>query len=178
MLSYFLLFPLLLFFLILRFDIFKYCSFEKGQCVMFCEKYRIAGHEWNFVFNPEDKLYFFSSRCDLMTQQNSMVTWHGLHNKHRMARMARMHSSRMSTVGSSSRLLGSSASVHAGTHPQGLFLDTPKVWAWRLPLPCGQNSWHTLLKILPCPNFVADGNNLLWISCYKTIKINWYQICD
>ena len=23
--------------------------------------------------------------------------------------------------------------------------------------PCGQNSWHTLLKILPCPNFVAGG---------------------
>ena len=26
------------------------------------------------------------------------------------------------------------------------------------PLPCEQNSWHTLLKILPCPNFVAGGN--------------------
>ena len=24
--------------------------------------------------------------------------------------------------------------------------------------PRGQNSWHTLLKILPCRNFVADGN--------------------
>ena len=24
--------------------------------------------------------------------------------------------------------------------------------------PCGQNSWHTLLKILPCPNYVAGGN--------------------
>ena len=56
---FFLLFPLLFFFLILRFDIFKYYSFEKWQCVMFFEKYRIAGHNWNFVFNPEDKLYFF-----------------------------------------------------------------------------------------------------------------------
>ena len=27
--------------------------------------------------------------------------------------------------------------------------------------PCEQNSWHTLLKILPCPNFVACGNNRL-----------------
>ena len=27
-----------------------------------------------------------------------------------------------------------------------------------MPPPCGQNSWHTLLKILPCPNFVAGGN--------------------
>ena len=26
------------------------------------------------------------------------------------------------------------------------------------PPPRGQNSWHTLLKILPCRNFVADGN--------------------
>ena len=27
--------------------------------------------------------------------------------------------------------------------------------------PHGQNSWHTLLKILPCPNFVAGGNYCL-----------------
>ena len=25
--------------------------------------------------------------------------------------------------------------------------------------PCGHNSWHTLLKILPCSNFVAGDNN-------------------
>ena len=31
---------------------------------------------------------------------------------------------------------------------------------WGRPLPCGQNSWHTLVKILPCCNFVTDGNNL------------------
>ena len=24
--------------------------------------------------------------------------------------------------------------------------------------PCGQSSWHMLLKILPCPNFVAGGD--------------------
>ena len=24
---------------------------------------------------------------------------------------------------------------------------------------CGQNSWHTLVMILPCRNFIADGNN-------------------
>ena len=33
---------------------------------------------------------------------------------------------------------------------------------------CGQNSWHTLLKILPCPNFVAGGNNS---NCYIVAKI-------
>ena len=27
------------------------------------------------------------------------------------------------------------------------------------PPPREQNTWHTLLKILPCPNFVAGGNN-------------------
>ena len=54
---------------------------------------------------------------------------------------------------------------------------SPWVWAWRPPParplnlpppgcgpgdlpPCEQNSWHTLLKILPCPNFVAGGNNV------------------
>ena len=29
--------------------------------------------------------------------------------------------------------------------------------ATHAPLLCGQNTWHTLLKILPCPNFVAGG---------------------
>ena len=27
---------------------------------------------------------------------------------------------------------------------------------------CGQNCWHMLLKILPCPNFIAGGNNLFY----------------
>ena len=68
--------------------------------------------------------------------------------------------------------------------PLGVGLGTSQVWAWRLPLvwawrpplarplnfplgcgpedppPCEQNSWHTLLKILPCPNFVAGGNKM------------------
>ena len=49
------------------------------------------------------------------------------------------------------------------TSPLGLGLDTPRPDppppgpVPRHP-PCGQNSWHTLLKILPCPNFVACGN--------------------
>ena len=34
------------------------------------------------------------------------------------------------------------------------------------PLPCtpprGQNYWHTLVKTLPCRNFVAGGNNWFW----------------
>ena len=36
----------------------------------------------------------------------------------------------------------------------------PWVWAWR------QNSWHTLLKILPCPNLVAGSKNVfLQLNC-------------
>ena len=36
---------------------------------------------------------------------------------------------------------------------------------------CGQNSWHTLLKILPCHNFVAGGNkpklkDLTFMCCF------------
>ena len=30
-----------------------------------------------------------------------------------------------------------------------------------MPHPHGENSWHTLLKILPCPHFVAGGKNLI-----------------
>ena len=29
------------------------------------------------------------------------------------------------------------------------------------PPPCGQNSWHTLLAILPCPSFVAGGKDFI-----------------
>ena len=33
-------------------------------------------------------------------------------------------------------------------------------WGRQPPPPCGQNSWHTLVKILPWPNFVAAGYEL------------------
>ena len=36
---------------------------------------------------------------------------------------------------------------------------------------CEQNSWHTLLKILPCPNFVAGCNNGDSFSLYVTINV-------
>ena len=49
----------------------------------------------------------------------------------------RMHSSRMHTAHSSSRLLGGSASLHAGLHTFSPPLpgpgDPPQVWAWRPP---------------------------------------------
>ena len=53
-----------------------------------------------------------------------------------IASITRMHSSRMRTACSSSRLLGGgvSASVHAGIPPPlGVGLETPWVWAWRTP---------------------------------------------
>ena len=34
---------------------------------------------------------------------------------------------------------------------------------WQTP-PCGQNSWHTLVKTLPCLNFVAGGKNSFQIG--------------
>ena len=48
--------------------------------------------------------------------------------------------------------------------------------------PRGQNSWHTLLKILPCPNFVAGGKNewilpvelnTKWMHFHKTNSMTW-----
>ena len=48
--------------------------------------------------------------------------------------VTRMHSSRMCTTRSSSRLVGGgAASVHAGIHPLGP--GTPWVWAWTSPHP-------------------------------------------
>ena len=38
--------------------------------------------------------------------------------------------------------------------------------------PCGQNSWHMLLKIIPCPNFVAGGNKYTHASTCLT-QPNW-----
>ena len=71
----------------------------------------------------------------------------------------------MRTARSSSRLLGDLP------HYTGVGLKSPR--PLNLPLsqtpqssprpgpgdpPCEQNSWHTLLKILPCPKFVGGGN--------------------
>ena len=42
---------------------------------------------------------------------------------------------------------------------------------WGRPTPPGQNSWHTLLKILPCPNFVADGNNFASVRESMCVKM-------
>ena len=39
--------------------------------------------------------------------------------------------------------------------------------------PCRQNSWHMLLKILPCPNFVAGGNKANEIFKTRDFLKNW-----
>ena len=44
------------------------------------------------------------------------------------------------------------------TSPLGMGLETCMA-CWDTTPPREQNSWHTLLKILPCPNFVAGGKN-------------------
>ena len=40
----------------------------------------------------------------------------------------------------------------------------PSMYWGRHPPPCGQNSWHTLVKILPWPNFVAAGKYCDWVA--------------
>ena len=51
------------------------------------------------------------------------------------------------------------------THP-------PPCHAWS---PCGQNSWHTLLKILPCPNFVAGGNKVPSQALHCMLNIKYHN---
>ena len=102
-----------------------------------------------------------SNCCWILSFNLRVVTWRPKNKK-----KTRLHSSRMHTA----RLLPVSPSMHwpGGSGPGG--------GAGRLPLvrkgvrecipacngadpPYGQNSWHTLLKILPCPNFVVGSNN-------------------
>ena len=71
----------------------------------------------------------------------------------RIQQLTRLHSSRMRTA----RLLTISPSMlcSGGVPASGGGVSQH---ALRQTTPCGQNSWHTLLKILPCLNFVAGGN--------------------
>ena len=39
-----------------------------------------------------------------------------------------------------------------------------------LPPPRGQNSWHTLVKILPWPNFVAAGKYIIYIQVIPAVS--------
>ena len=70
------------------------------------------------------------------------------------------------------------------TSPMGVGLETPPPDPSTSP-GCGpgdplweQNSWHTLLKILPCPNFVAGGKNRVSHDYFWTflISVNWDSI--
>ena len=50
--------------------------------------------------------------------------------------------------------------------------------AMQAPSPPGQNSWDTLLKILPCPNFIAGGKNTSYIVMMFLLRISrfeWYH---
>ena len=92
--------------------------------------------------------------------------------------ITRMHSSRMRTarsltIGGCTCLGGvpaqESTCLGGCTCQGGTCPGTP---------PCGQNSWHTLLKILPCPNFVAGSNYCLissvwshWLGCMPLLPI-------
>ena len=42
----------------------------------------------------------------------------------------------------------------------------------------GQNSWHTLVKILPWPNFVATGNEFIASGLIKNNRILLWIVCQ
>ena len=60
---------------------------------------------------------------------------------------------------------GDSPWPNPSTYPLGVGLETPPgdllqgMLGYHLPS-CVQNSWHTLLKILPCLNIVVGGKNI------------------
>ena len=56
--------------------------------------------------------------------------------------------------------------MHAPHHTCPSSMHTPPP---HMPPPCEQNSWHTLLKILPCPNFVAGGKKRSVIRTKKVV---------
>ena len=62
-------------------------------------------------------------------------------------------------------------SCHAHPSPPPLTPPLPHTSPAMHASPCWQNSWHTLLKILPCPNFVAGGNNHVTHSEMKSVSL-------
>ena len=93
---------------------------------------------------------------------------------------------------------GSALTVSGGVHPRRIFLGGKKIDKKRkkkletprkigdtppdqippprdqtTPPPCEQKSWHTPMKILPWPNFVAAGNET---NCRKLIAFGTYFV--
>ena len=106
---------------------------------------------FNFIFNSYWYIYLQEVSTGPFTPSESE------HESEKDQR-TRLHSSRMRTA----RLLSVSPYMHCAGG--GLLRGVPASghggypsMQWGRP-PCEQNSWHTLLKILPCPHFVAGGN--------------------
>ena len=77
---------------------------------------------------------------------------------HSYLKLTRLHSSRMHTARSLTVSPGPGRGEGVSQHA---LRQTPS--ARRPPLPCGQNSWHTLLKILPCPKLcLLPGGGGAW----------------
>ena len=55
-----------------------------------------------------------------------------------------------------------------GCLPRGCLPRAVCVTEADIPSPCGQNSLYTLVKILPCSNFVADGKN--YVNIIRTMN--------
>ena len=46
-----------------------------------------------------------------------------------------------------------------------------------IPSPHRQNSWHTLLKILPCPNFIVDSNYVTGSTLFQSnVSVNVFKV--
>ena len=91
-----------------------------------------------------------------------------------------LHSSRMRTA----YLLPVSPSMHCAggvSAPGGGCLPLvpggyPSMQWGRAPPFCEHNSWHRLLKILTCPNFVEGSNNNCWLVRGKLLDLLYFGI--
>ena len=68
--------------------------------------------------------------------------------------------------------VGGGLPMGGGLSAQGSFYPSMH---WGRHPPCGQNSWHTLVKILPCHNFVADGSDSQFIFIRSCTKMQTLQ---
>ena len=69
---------------------------------------------------------------------------------------------------------GGRGSVQGGVCPEGGVCPSA---CWDTP-PCGQNSWHTLVKTLPFRNYVANGKNVhinVWTMLLRVLPHDLWQ---
>ena len=104
---------------------------------------------WTLIrrFNIEQSVWTQRPRCVCCNSLIEQTSMHSRRNAYRPL-IARIFQRTLLLARVWSRGAG------GGSGPGGVFQHAMGQTA----PPCEQNSWHTLLKILPCPNFVAGGN--------------------